>query len=80
MKKAQIENLVHSMVAKICLELMDIFKSKDCFDVIEEFSKSRTFENLFDFKTELWHESPDYIIECYLEEIGENEVLERFRG
>lgn len=80
MNKNQIENLVHRMVSKISLELLDIFKCEDCFQVIEKFSKSRTFEKLFDFKTELWRESPDYIIECYLEELGEIDLLKEFRG
>lgn len=80
MNKNQIENLVHLMVAKIALELLNIFKNEDCFGVIENFSNSRTFANLFNFDTELWHESPNYIIECYLEEIGENELLRKIRG
>lgn len=79
MNKKQIENLVHRMVAKISLELLDIFKNKDCFEVIKDFSQSVTFMKLFDFETELWRESPDYIIECYLEELGEIELLKTFR-
>lgn len=66
MKKSEIENCVNSMVSKICIDLLDILKDKDCFEVIEDFSQSKTFKNLWNFDTELWKESPDYIIEEYL--------------
>jgi len=69
MKKSEIDNLIHSMVATIVLDLFDILKDKDCFVIMDEFSKSRTFKNLFNYKTELWKESPDYIIEEYFDEI-----------
>lgn len=70
MERNKIDNLVHSMVATIVLDLFEILKTKDYFEIIDEFSKSRTFKNLHDYKTELWKESPDYIIEEYLKEIG----------
>lgn len=68
MNKKEIENLVNSMVAKICLDLLDEFKDKDCFEIINDFSKSNTFVNLWNFKTGLWKESPAYIIDQYLKE------------
>lgn len=68
MNKKEIENLVNSMVAKICLDLLDEFKDKDCFEIINDFSKSNTFANLWNFKTGLWKESPAYIIDQYLKE------------
>lgn len=68
MNKKEIENLVNSMVAKICIDLLDEFKDKDCFEIINDFSKSNTFANLWNFKTGLWKESPAYIIDQYLKE------------
>ena len=67
-----VEYLVNAMVANILLNLLDKFKDKDCFEILNEFSQSRTFENLWNEKTELWKESPDYIIEEYLRERNEN--------
>lgn len=78
MNKKQIENTVHSMVSTIVLSLTDIFIDEHCIEIINKFSKSKTFADLFNFDTELWKESPDYIIECYLEELGENELLREF--
>ena len=33
-----------------------------------DFSKSRTYEDLFDFDTEIWKEGPDYLRDLYDEE------------
>lgn len=33
-----------------------------------DFSKSRTYEALFDFDTEIWKEGPDYLRDLYDEE------------
>ena len=35
---------------------------------ILEFSKSRTYEDLFDYETAIWKEGPDYLKGLYLEE------------
>lgn len=66
------EHLIIQMIAYISIELMVTFKHKDVFEILNEFSQSRTFENLWNEKTELWKESPDYIIEEYLRERNEN--------
>lgn len=70
------ENIIHSIVANVCVELMSYFKDQDCFEVVKQFSQSRTFKNLYDKKTELWKEGPDYILEEYLREINYSYVQE----
>ncbi|MBR1590621.1 MAG: hypothetical protein IJ657_06070 [Acidaminococcaceae bacterium] len=36
--------------------------------VISDFSRSKTYEDLFDFETEIWKEGPDYLRSLYEEE------------
>ena len=33
-----------------------------------EFTKSPTYEALFDFETEIWKEGPDYLLELYVKD------------
>ena len=37
-----------------------------------DFSKSRTYEALFDFDTEIWEEGPDYLRDLYDEECSKS--------
>ena len=39
------------------------------------FSQSRTYEDLFDFPTEIWKEGPDYLRSLYDEELENDEQL-----
>lgn len=34
-----------------------------------KFTRSRTYESLFDFETRLWAEGPDYIADIYQDEL-----------
>lgn len=43
---------------------------------ILEFSKSATYEDLFDFETEIWKEGPDYLRALYDEEKLMNEPVQ----
>ena len=38
-----------------------------------DFSQSRTYEDLFDFDTEIWKEGPDYLRDLYDEECCQSE-------
>ena len=47
-------------------------------EALLEFSKSNTYNDLFDFQTEIWKEGPDYLRCLYEEEIAaEHPVLSR---
>ena len=49
------------------LKLSD--KTNKPFDkLLLEFTKSPTYEALFDFETEIWKEGPDYLLELYVKD------------
>ncbi len=70
MKLASKQYCMHNLVSMVVEKLLEKDPNKKEEDVIFEFSQSKTHENLFNEKTRLWAEGPDYIIELYEDELN----------
>lgn len=55
---------MHNLVV-MCIETLLKYTNKSEYELISEFSSSQTFEKLYDSKTRLWAEGPDYILSLY---------------
>lgn len=65
------EFCMHNLVS-MATEIMTQNTSISAVSFLEEFSKSKTYAKLYDPKTRLWAEGPNYILGLYAEEKGLN--------
>ena len=63
------EFCMHNLVSMIT-EIIVQNTNMSAISFLEEFSKSKTYAKLYDPKTRLWAEGPNYILELYAEEKG----------
>lgn len=59
--KPELREFAMELLAKMVVEDRAKQEKRMPEDVLKEFRKSRTFEELFDPETELWTNGPDYI-------------------
>lgn len=60
----------HNLVVMVIETLHSIYPNISNEKLLSEFSQSKTYSLLYDFKTRLWAEGPDYILGLYAEEKG----------
>ena len=65
------EFCMHNLVS-MATEIMTQNTNISAVSFLEEFSKSKTYAKLYDPKTRLWAEGPNYILGLYAEEKGLN--------
>ena len=68
-EKAQIENSITFLIQ----EMLEAYSEKHRIsfdDALDGFTRSGTYEALYDFDTELFKEGPDYLLEWYERELN----------
>lgn len=60
----------HNLVVMVINTLHSIYPNISNEELLSEFSQSKTYSLLYDFKTRLWAEGPDYILGLYAKEKG----------
>ena len=71
MERAKIENSITFLI----VAMLEAYSQKHhiSFDsALHGFTKSRTYEALYNFDTKLFREGPDYLLEWYENELAEN--------
>ena len=66
-EKAKVENGITFLIQ----EMLEAYSEKyriSFDDALDGFTKSRTYEALYDFDTKLFREGPDYLLEWYEKE------------
>lgn len=66
--KAGKEYCMHNLVSMIVEILAEEHSSTPINQHLIDFSQSKTYAKLYDYKTRLWAEGPDYILGLYAEE------------
>ena len=69
-EKVKIENGIIYLIQ----EMLEAYSEKHHVsfdDALDGFTKSKTYEALYDFDTKLFREGPDYLLEWYEKEIEE---------
>ena len=69
-EKAKVENGITFLIQ----EMLETYSEKyhiSFDDALDGFTKSRTYEALYDFDTKLFREGPDYLLEWYEKEMTE---------
>lgn len=64
----QKEYCANNNASLIIESLRKIYPNERFSKVVSDFMDSKTYEMLYDFETGMWAESPDYVLEWYLEE------------
>ena len=49
---------------------------RDPVEILREFRKSRTYQNLYDSRTGLWENGPDYLSEEYDDELRKTKIVD----
>lgn len=66
--KAGKEYCMHNLVSMVVESLSEEYPSTPKNQHLLDFSKSKTYAKLYDPKTRLWAEGPDYILGLYAKE------------
>lgn len=68
MTKSRKEYCMHNLVSMIVESLSEEYPAIPKNQHLLDFSKSKTYAQLYDPKTKLWAEGPDYILGLYADE------------
>lgn len=69
MKLERKEYCMHNLASQVIEKLVMEYPQKKEEDLVADFTQSNTYKKLFDEKTRLWAEGPDYILNLYYEEL-----------
>ena len=75
MKSSTKEFIMESLVTMMVFDRARR-EDRDPVEVLREFRKSHTYQNLYDSRTGLWENGPDYLSEEYDDELRKTKIMD----